>query len=209
MCAHVECAARVRQSPGPARGSCRAIAPSPVRRHSSGQRKSGVEGEDEPMEFGIFNLMGSREADKPAAQVFGEGVSLLPPRSNGTSPSMPSVSGPWGREARPPRRAALRCNAGFREVAGLAYAARRCRHRCGPDPGSRTAVRRHRSDRDQSAAGAERRRCRGDSQTRALRPANAVLSGPSPGMLCKIGVRFRREFLQGDRSHDPATPSHA
>ena len=24
------------------------------------------------MEFGIFNLMGSREADKPTAQVFGE-----------------------------------------------------------------------------------------------------------------------------------------
>jgi alkanesulfonate monooxygenase SsuD/methylene tetrahydromethanopterin reductase-like flavin-dependent oxidoreductase (luciferase family) len=28
--------------------------------------------EDEAMEFGIFNLMGSREADKPTAQVFGE-----------------------------------------------------------------------------------------------------------------------------------------
>jgi alkanesulfonate monooxygenase SsuD/methylene tetrahydromethanopterin reductase-like flavin-dependent oxidoreductase (luciferase family) len=28
--------------------------------------------EDEAMEFGIFNLMGSREADKPAARVFGE-----------------------------------------------------------------------------------------------------------------------------------------
>jgi alkanesulfonate monooxygenase SsuD/methylene tetrahydromethanopterin reductase-like flavin-dependent oxidoreductase (luciferase family) len=28
--------------------------------------------EDEAMDFGIFNLMGSREADKPTAQVFGE-----------------------------------------------------------------------------------------------------------------------------------------
>ena len=56
------------------------------------------------MEFGIFNLMGSREADKPAAQVFGEGVSLLPPRSNGTSPSMPSVSGPWPRSSAAPAR---------------------------------------------------------------------------------------------------------
>jgi len=36
------------------------------------------------MEFGIFNLMGAREADKPTAQVFGP-ASLLPP-------SMPSVS---------------------------------------------------------------------------------------------------------------------
>src|SRR3989475_13280541 len=26
----------------------------------------------QPMDFGIFNLMGSREADKPTAQVFGE-----------------------------------------------------------------------------------------------------------------------------------------
>jgi len=30
------------------------------------------EGEDEAMDFGIFNLMGAREADKPTAQVFGE-----------------------------------------------------------------------------------------------------------------------------------------
>src|SRR5438552_16932239 len=33
---------------------------------------SQAEVEDEAMEYGIFNLMGSREADKPTAQVFGE-----------------------------------------------------------------------------------------------------------------------------------------
>jgi len=40
--------------------------------------------EDEAMDFGIFNLMGARDPDKPTAQVFGEVAATRSPGSPST-----------------------------------------------------------------------------------------------------------------------------
>jgi alcohol dehydrogenase class IV len=76
-----------------------------------------------------------------------------------------------GREAGPTRRASLRRDAGFRQVAGSAHPAHRRRDRRGQDPGAGAAVRRHRADIDQSTPGAGRGRSRGNPQARGLEVA--------------------------------------